>query len=191
MRRKGKVVDMSGGLEVGQGRYTAVYERDESGVWTVHVPEVPGCHTWGETLRQARSNLRDALSLWVDDAATAEIADRVELPRAVAAAVERCKAARARLERDQQEASRSTEEAAHVLVDELGMGLRDAGDLLDLSFQRVQQVVHSHKRRAGSNQRASSGRAAATARRVAAKRGDATKAAKPAPDAERGFRRNP
>jgi predicted RNase H-like HicB family nuclease len=80
MRRKGEVVEMNGNLGAGLGRYSAVYERDESGVWTVHVPEVPGCHTWGETLRQARSNVRDALSLWVDDADTAELVDSVELP---------------------------------------------------------------------------------------------------------------
>jgi predicted RNase H-like HicB family nuclease len=157
MRRKGEVVDMNDNLGAGLGRYTAVYKRDESGAWTVHVSEVPGCHTWGETLRQARSNVRDALSLWVDDADTAELVDSVELPGAIAAMVERSKAARARLRHEQQEASRSTEEAAHVLVDELGMGLRDAGDLLGLSFQRVQQVVHARHRRTAADQHAASG----------------------------------
>jgi DNA-binding NarL/FixJ family response regulator/predicted RNase H-like HicB family nuclease len=173
MRRKGKVVDVSESLEAGRGRYTCVYERDESGAWIVHVEEVPGCHTWGETLRQARGNLRDALSLWVDDAETAELDERINLPDGIAAAVKQSKAARARLGHDQQEASRHTEEAARALVNELGIGLRDAGDLLDLSFQRVQQIIHPRERHGSSGRRSSSRRTAASSGNLVAKQSSA------------------
>ena len=32
--------------------------------------------------------------------------------------------------------------AAETLVEDVGLGLRDAGELLDLSHQRVQQLVN-------------------------------------------------
>ena len=42
--------------------FTAVYVKD--GKWIVaYVPEVPGAHTQGRTLKEARSNLREALRL--------------------------------------------------------------------------------------------------------------------------------
>ena len=34
-------------------------------------------------------------------------------------------------------------EAAETLVEDLGLGLRDAGELLEISHQRVQQLVKS------------------------------------------------
>jgi predicted RNase H-like HicB family nuclease len=53
--------------------YTVKIERDESGAWIARVPEVPGCHTYGRSLRQAKHRIREALSLWVDDADRAEL----------------------------------------------------------------------------------------------------------------------
>ena len=47
--------------------YVAVYERDsESDAWLVHVKTIPECHTYGRTLRQAESRIREALALWLD-----------------------------------------------------------------------------------------------------------------------------
>ncbi len=53
--------------------YTVVYERDEDGWWLAYVPAIPGCHTQGRTIDQARRRIREALSLWVDDASTATL----------------------------------------------------------------------------------------------------------------------
>jgi len=113
------------GLAPGRGRYRVVYERDPTGVWTADVPDVPGCHTWGETVSKARRYVRDALALWVDDAAAAELVETFALPQDVSAAVEESRAARAQLEKDQREAGQRTERAAKELVN--GLGLRDAG----------------------------------------------------------------
>lgn len=66
-------------LARGIGRYTAVYERDGS-AWMVEIAEVSHCHTSGESLWRARSKIREALGLWVDDAATAEIVDVIDTP---------------------------------------------------------------------------------------------------------------
>ena len=53
--------------------YRVVFERDESGAWIVTVPSVRGCHTYGRSLHQTRTRIREALALWVDDAETAEL----------------------------------------------------------------------------------------------------------------------
>jgi predicted RNase H-like HicB family nuclease len=51
--------------------YHLAYDRDESGWWVASVREVPGCHTQGRTVDEARSRIRKALDLFVDDARTA------------------------------------------------------------------------------------------------------------------------
>ena len=61
-------------------RYRLVLERDESAAWIARVPDVPGCHTYGRTLDQARRRIREALGLWVDDAATTEFVEQIHLP---------------------------------------------------------------------------------------------------------------
>ena len=46
--------------------YVAVYERDsESDAWLVHIKTIPGCLTYGRTLRQAEARIREALAAWL------------------------------------------------------------------------------------------------------------------------------
>ncbi len=61
-------------------RYRVVYELDESGHWIATVARVKGCHTYGRSLSEARSRVREALSLFVNDSARAELADEIRLP---------------------------------------------------------------------------------------------------------------
>jgi predicted RNase H-like HicB family nuclease len=127
--------------EVAAVRYEVVLERDESGTWIARVPAVPGCHTHGRSLVEARRRVRDALSLWVDDADRADLADDVRLPREALVAMRRSIHSRARLADARSEASAATGDAVARLVGDLGLGVRDAAYLLGLSFQRVQQVA--------------------------------------------------
>jgi predicted RNase H-like HicB family nuclease len=122
-------------------RYRVVFERAPSGAWLVRVPSIHGCHTHGRTLEQARRRIREALSLWVDDAEQAELVEDIRLPARVRSAVTRSRAARRQARRERAKAQAEMQKAAHVLVDRLGLGLRDAGELLDISHQRVQQLV--------------------------------------------------
>jgi predicted RNase H-like HicB family nuclease len=121
--------------------YRVVIERDESGAWVARVPGVPGCHTHGRTLNQVRQRIREALSLWVEDAETAQLVEEFRLPGDARQAIRRSRAARMRAERGRENAQSATAAAAKLLVDRLGLGVRDAGELLGLSYQRVQQLA--------------------------------------------------
>lgn len=48
-------------------KFTVVIERDADGGYVASVPELPGCHTQGETLRELRANAREAIALYLED----------------------------------------------------------------------------------------------------------------------------
>ncbi len=60
--------------------YTARFKRSER-YWLVQLVEVPGCHSFGATLADARTALVDAMSAWDIDASTVHIVE--ELPEAI------------------------------------------------------------------------------------------------------------
>lgn len=75
----------------------ARFERDEDGWWVVHIEGVQGCHTQGRTIEQGEARIREALGLFIGNAAqTVELETKVELPAPVRKAVDRSKPERAR-----------------------------------------------------------------------------------------------
>jgi predicted RNase H-like HicB family nuclease len=121
--------------------YRVVLERDESGAWIARIPRVRGCHAYGRTLEQARRRIREALALWIEGADIVELVEDVRLPAEARDAIRRSRRARSAAEAQRLEAQAATAEAAQALVQELHLGVRDAGELLGLSHQRVQQLV--------------------------------------------------
>jgi predicted RNase H-like HicB family nuclease len=115
--------------------YRVVYELDESGHWIATVPRVKGCHTYGRSLSEARARVREALGLFVDDAARAHLEDEIRLPAEMRRLVVSFRAARGRAERERKHA----EAAARRLAERLCR--RDAAELLSISHQRVQQIA--------------------------------------------------
>jgi len=43
-----------------------VIHREEDGRYSVAVPALPGCYSCGDTLAEARANIRDAAEGWLD-----------------------------------------------------------------------------------------------------------------------------
>ena len=56
-----------------QNTFTAVFERDGDG-WIAYVEELPGANTQGDTLEEARENLKDAIVMILE--ANRELAER-------------------------------------------------------------------------------------------------------------------
>ncbi|MDQ3679996.1 MAG: type II toxin-antitoxin system HicB family antitoxin [Actinomycetota bacterium] len=122
--------------------YVAVYERDGADdAWNVHVKGLDGCHTYGRSLRQAQSRIREALGLWLDtDPASLTIRD--QLPAQLTAVADRVSRARSDAERAGSKAQQQTAQAVKTLTG-LGLSRRDAAELLGLSHQRVQQLLEA------------------------------------------------
>ncbi len=123
-------------------RYVAVYERDPEGdAWLVSIKGIPGCQTYGRTLRQADTRIREALALWLH-----RQPDGLEItpqwPTEVAMLASAVSQARSAASKSVQTAGSTTAKAAKKL-DRMGLSRRDAADVLGISHQRVQQLLAS------------------------------------------------
>jgi len=49
-----------------------VFESSDEGGYTVYVPALPGCISEGETVEEARSNILEAISLYLEPTEEAE-----------------------------------------------------------------------------------------------------------------------
>ncbi len=130
--------------------FTVSFERDEEDWWVASVREVPGCHTQGRSLRETRVRIREALSLFVRGAARARLIEELNLPTQAKRVVARLHQARERADRQVGLARSATRDAARVLTKDLRLSVRDAGELLGLSHQRVQQLLSSPSRRSAA-----------------------------------------
>lgn len=123
-------------------RFVAIYERDpESDAWLVHIDGVPGCQSYGRSLRQASERIREALAGWLDrDPETLAVSDR--LPEELEAMVALVARRRDQAERAGAAAQQATAAAVRWLAEQ-GLSRRDAAVLLGISHQRVQQLFAS------------------------------------------------
>ncbi len=44
----------------------AIIIRDESGGYVALVPELPGCHTQGDTMEELEKNIKEAIALYIE-----------------------------------------------------------------------------------------------------------------------------
>jgi len=124
-------------------KYTIRYDRDESGAWIAQVRGVPEAHSYGRTIEQARERVREALSLWRTNAETAQFVDDIHVPAAARGVIDAFVSARKRVEKEQARAQESASAAARELTGRWNYSLRDAGELLGVSRQRVQQIKNA------------------------------------------------
>lgn len=125
----------------GKGSYTAVYSREPDGAWVVYIRgHRHEIHSFARSLRTARENIRDALSLWYDDAGSATIVDRIELEPALEEELAETEEL-ARLHSDVSRKLAAKRRRAVQVLQKKGLGTRDIAELLELSQQRVSQIA--------------------------------------------------
>lgn len=124
--------------------YKAIYERDATGVWTVELASPREVHTWGRSIDQTRSRLREALGLWLDDdraGVTATFEEEFRLPSRARSAVKSARELRVTAQSTAEKSQAALRLAVRQLIAEQHLSVRDAAELLGVSFQRVQQLA--------------------------------------------------
>jgi predicted RNase H-like HicB family nuclease len=137
-------------------RYTAIYTYDpDDRVWLVHLAEEERVHTDGRTLGAAKRMIRDAATLWFESN-DQDIVDKVEAPADAIEAVTRYQSLRDELERTERETREALADATGRLR-VAGLSMREAGEVLGLSYQRVGQVAKTARPKAAAAKAASNG----------------------------------
>ena len=126
-----------------------VTAKRSDGWWAFTIPEVPGAHGQAKRLDQVPAEARDVIALMLDleDADGIEVTVDIELDASLEPLVTQARAARQRLDATQREAQESLRVAA-IEQHERGLSMRDVGSVLNLSFQRVHQILGASRRAA-------------------------------------------
>ena len=130
-------------------RFTVSFERDETGWWVAQVKEAPAALTQGRTLTEARRRIREALVLALGSGSAARriaLVEDVRLPATALRALREVAASRTRLIQERDRLSAAIDTAISTLLGEMELSVRDAGELLGLSHQRVQQLRAASQR---------------------------------------------
>ena len=53
--------------------FKVVIQQDEDGRFNVSCPELKGCHSFGDTVKEAQKNIREAIELYLEDVPKSEI----------------------------------------------------------------------------------------------------------------------
>lgn len=126
--------------------YKVTYERDEAGWWVATVHGVPGVHTQGRTIGDARHRIREALALEIGDhaAETAALKDNVKLPSEVRRILKESIKQKFRAEAQKAKAQKIQVQALRKLQ-QLHLSRRDVGELMGVSHQRIQQLMTKNR----------------------------------------------
>jgi predicted RNase H-like HicB family nuclease len=134
-------------MEANMARYEVIYARDEGGWWIARVRGVSGVHSNGRTIAEARRRVREALALAVGDTAAekADLVDDVQIPASLRSRITSYRRVRAAEQKARNEALDVARILAPALVRNLGLSVRDVGELLGLSHQRVHQLARQRR----------------------------------------------
>lgn len=50
----------------GTMRFQVVIEQDETGYYVAEVPALPGCVSQGKTMKEAKENIKEAMTGWIE-----------------------------------------------------------------------------------------------------------------------------
>jgi predicted RNase H-like HicB family nuclease len=46
--------------------FLVILEQDEDGTYIASVPDLPGCHTQGDTIEEVKDNIKEAIELYLE-----------------------------------------------------------------------------------------------------------------------------
>jgi len=126
--------------------YTVTTERSGNW-WAFSVPEIPGAHGQAKRLEQVRDEARDVISMMLDaEPDSFDVALSVRLDPRIEHALDEAKAARQELDGYQRAAQEKLRLAAEQIKEVGGLSIRDIGSLLDVSFQRISQILSDQRK---------------------------------------------
>ncbi len=140
-------------------RVVARIHRDKDGNWLVTFPGIKGAHTYGRSLSQLRRRIPEVLRLWDRNPSRVEVVEVLELPATLRQAVTAATKQRRELEERTRAVQSEMEHTIRRLQTQLGLGVRDTGELLGISPQYAHKLRH-----AGSARRSTTTRKAAAMR---------------------------
>lgn len=121
--------------------YTVTTERSGNW-WAFSVPEVPGAHGQARRLEQVRDQARDVISMMLDaEPDSFDVSMSVKLDPRIEHTLDEAKAARQEFDTYQRVAQEKLRFAAEQIKEVGGLSVRDIGSLLDVSFQRISQIL--------------------------------------------------
>ena len=126
--------------------YTVTTERSGSW-WAFSVPEIPGAHGQARRLEQVRDEARDVVSMMLDaEPDSFDISLSIKLDPRIEHALDEAKAARQEFDTYQRLAQEKLRLAAQQIKEVGGLSIRDIGSLLDVSFQRISQILSDQRK---------------------------------------------
>ena len=119
--------------------YTARAQRAD-GWWAISVAGLPGAHTQARRLDQAQKVARELISMILDVPADSfDVQVVADLEEPAKAAMDQLDQAKANYEKAQEAVAIAQREVAAELMTQ-GLTVRDAGEVMGISFQRVSQL---------------------------------------------------
>jgi predicted RNase H-like HicB family nuclease len=122
--------------------YVVQVRRDDSGWWVISAPEVRGVHSQARRLDRVEDIARDAIALMLEVPKDSfDVALKVMPLPEILPLLNDLALARHVEQEARERLAEVTAEAARILVDKVGLTLRDTAWFLGMSYQRVGQLL--------------------------------------------------
>lgn len=133
--------------------YKVTVER-EPGFWIIRVPDIEAIVTQARRMADVKQNAREAIAVWLDEPLSkVDVTLNFVMPSAIQKTLDEVRQLREDANERLDRAADAASDAARKLTKDLGLTLREAAEVLGVSFQRVAQLVEESGKRSQSKGR--------------------------------------